>query len=145
MTRAEPAAAFELPIRVLPADIDELGHANNTVAVRWVQDAAAAHWRVLAPAAAQAEVAWVVLRHEIDYKAPAFAGDELVARTWVGAARGMSFERHTELRRTGDGRLIAQARTLWCPIDIATGQPKRVTAGLRALFSAPEPAGDGNR
>jgi len=134
---SDPGNAFELAIRVGPDDIDELGHANNTVALRWVQDAAAAHWRRLAPASAQSEIAWVVLRHEIDYKAPAFAGDELVARTWVGTASGMTFERHTEIRRTGDDRLIARARTLWCPISLATGQPRRVTAELRALFSSP--------
>ena len=35
----EIAARFDLPIRIAPADIDELGHVNNVVYVRWVQDA----------------------------------------------------------------------------------------------------------
>jgi acyl-CoA thioester hydrolase len=29
---------------------------------------------------------WVVVRHEIDYKHPAYLGDGIVARTWVGTA-----------------------------------------------------------
>ena len=31
-----------------PEDIDELGHVNNAVWVRWVQDIATAHWRTVA-------------------------------------------------------------------------------------------------
>ena len=41
---------FELPITVTEADIDQLGHVNNVVYVRWVQEAATAHWNVLASA-----------------------------------------------------------------------------------------------
>jgi acyl-CoA thioester hydrolase len=35
---------FEYKIKVFPADIDTMGHANNVVYLRWVQEAAAAHW-----------------------------------------------------------------------------------------------------
>ena len=52
--------------------------------LRWVQDAAVAHWRAAAPPADQARLVWVVLRHEIDYKQAAYAGDQVIARTWVG-------------------------------------------------------------
>jgi acyl-CoA thioester hydrolase len=126
---------FELALRIEAADIDEMGHVNNTVYVRWIQDVAAAHWRAAAPVEAQARVAWVVLRHEIDYQTAAVPGDVLVARTWVGAAAGLTFERHTEIVRTSDGRLLARARTLWCPVDSRTGRPRRVTPELRAQFS----------
>jgi acyl-CoA thioester hydrolase len=136
---APPAAAFEQVRRVEPADLDEQRHVNNVVYLRWVQDVAAAHWRVLAPPAAQAEVAWVVLRHEIDYLGAAVLGDEITVRTWVGRAEGLSFERHTEIRRAPDGRLLVRARTLWCPVDARSGRPRRVSAQLRALFSADPP------
>jgi len=133
----------EVALTVLPADIDELGHVNNIVYLRWVQDAAVAHWRVLAPAEAQAAVAWVVLRHEIDYSRAAVLGDELVARTWVGVASGLSFERHTEIVRLGDGRVLARARTLWCPIDMKSGRPRRVDDDLRRLFAVAGAEGPG--
>ncbi|HEX5634959.1 MAG TPA: thioesterase family protein [Gemmatimonadales bacterium] len=123
------------PLTVQPGDIDALGHVNNTVYLRWVQDAAVAHWRARAPAAAQQQVLWVVLRHEIDYLRPALAGDALVARTWIGTAEGLSFERHTRIVRPADGRTLARARTLWCPVDAASGRPRRVSAALRDLFS----------
>ncbi|MEO8139235.1 MAG: thioesterase family protein [Gemmatimonadota bacterium] len=126
---------FELPIAVLPADIDELGHVNNVVYLRWVQDAAVAHWQAAATEAQQATLAWVAVRHEIDYKYPAMPGEQLVARTWVGRSEKSSFERHTEILRGSDRRLLARARTLWCPISRATGKPTKVDESVRARFS----------
>ena len=129
---------FELRIRVLPADIDELGHVNNVVYLRWVQEAALAHWRALAPAPDQEKLRWVVLRHEIDYKRAAFLGDEIIAQTWVGVASRRTFERHTEVSRASDGRLLARARTLWCPVHPDKGKPASVSGEVRALFSVPD-------
>lgn len=126
----------ELLVRVQLADIDELGHVNNTVYLRWVQDVATAHWRALASAEMQAAIVWVVLRHEIDYKAPALPGDEVLLRTWVGEASRLTFERHTRMLCARDEQLLAQARTLWCPISTQTNRPTRVTAELRKQFSA---------
>jgi len=136
---------LELPLVVEAGDIDALGHVNNTVYLRWVQEAAVAHWRARAPDAAQAAYLWVVLRHEIDYVRPAMAGDELVARTWIGGADGLAFERHTRIVRPRDGRVLARARTLWCPVDPASGRPRRVGDEVRALFAvpSPEPPGGG--
>jgi acyl-CoA thioester hydrolase len=131
-----PAAQpFELVIAVEPADIDQLGHVNNVIYLRWVQEAAVAHWTVAAPATDQAKLLWVVLRHEIDYKQAAFLGDGIIARTWVGSASRIRFERFTELLRARDRSLLAQARTLWCPIDARTGKPASVSPEVRACFS----------
>ena len=129
---------FELPITVTPADIDRLGHVNNTVYVRWVQEAAVAHWRATASQEAQASLFWVVARHEIDYKRPAFLEDEVIARTWVGSASRRAFDRHTELLRAADGALLARARTVWCPIDAQTGKLTDVDDEIRRRFSVPE-------
>ncbi len=126
---------FELPVPVLPGDIDDLGHVNNVVYLRWVQDAAIAHWTRESTADEQAEVAWVALRHELDYKHPALPGDTVIARTWVGEAEGFRFERHTEILRAPDGKLLAKGRTVWCPINRATGRPTKVSASLRERFS----------
>ena len=122
-------------MHVSDSDIDGQAHVNNVVYLRWAQEVATAHWETLAPAEAVESVGWVVLRHEIDYKAPALLGDELRARTWVGTVEGLSFERHTEIVRAADEKLLARARTLWCPINPATGRPKRVSAEVREAFS----------
>ena len=122
-------------VSVAGADIDQQNHVNNTVYVRWVQDVATAHWRAIAGAEAQGIVGWVVLRHEIDYKAPATLGDEIVLRTWVGKASRLTFERFTEIRRKSTYQLLSQARTLWCPISVRTGRPMRVPVEVREQFS----------
>lgn len=127
---------FELRVAVQPQDIDEQGHVNNTVYLRWVQEIAIAHWRAVASAEAQAQFRWVVLRHEVDYKAAAFLQDEILVRTWVGAASRLTFERHTEIMRGLDGALLAKARTLWCPVHAGTGRPARVSPEVREQFSA---------
>lgn len=130
-----PPHAFEIAVPVQPADIDQQKHVNNTVYLRWVQEVATAHWEALAPAAARETIGWVVLRHEIDYKAAACLGDEVRLRTWVGLATRVTFERFTEMRRASDQELLAQARTLWVPVNTATGKVTRVPAEVRALFS----------
>ncbi len=135
---SDSSGAFELAIAVLPEDIDEMGHVNNVTYLRWVQDAAAAHWYAVAPAADRAKTGWIVLHHDIDYKHAAYSGDEIVARTWVGNASRVRFERHTEILRRRDRTLLAVARSLWCPIDMETKRPVNVSAEVRGRFSRPE-------
>jgi acyl-CoA thioester hydrolase len=126
---------FELRVTAQAADIDGQNHVNNTVYVRWIQEVATAHWEALAPGDARDAVGWVVLRHEIDYKSPAGLGDEILLRTWVGKATRITFERFTEMRRASENELLAQARTIWVPINPATGKPTRVSPEVRARFS----------
>jgi acyl-CoA thioester hydrolase len=139
----DPRQIFEIPIAVREEDIDRLGHVNNVVYLRWVQQAATAHWRVLSPPEERQRLLWVVLRHEIDYKHAATHGDKIVARTWVGHANRLQFERHTEIVLPGDGRnkekLLARARTLWCPVDAQTMRPVEPGAEVRARFSTAGP------
>jgi acyl-CoA thioester hydrolase len=126
-----------MEIAVAPADIDGLGHVNNVVYVRWVQDIAVAHWSAAASPADQEKFLWIVVRHEIDYKQAARLGDTILARTWVGAATRIRFERHTELLRASDRMLLARAKTVWCPIDAVSGKLASVGAEVRARFSVP--------
>ena len=129
------SARFEITASVLPGDIDDQNHVNNTVYLRWVQDVATAHWRAVASGDAQESIGWVVLRHEIDYKAPAFLGEDVVLRTWVGKATRLRFERFTEIRRSTDSQLLSTARTIWCPVNAQTGRPIRLPAQVRERFS----------
>ena len=125
---------FEHAVSVSPQDIDELGHVNNVVYLRWVQEAAGAHWRTAAPAPLQAEVVWVVLRHEIDYRHAARPGDQVIATTWVGEATGTRFERFVQFTRVSDGVVLADVRSVWCPINDATGRPRRIDPALHDYF-----------
>jgi acyl-CoA thioester hydrolase len=115
-----------------PGDIDELGHVNNAVWVKWVQEVAVSHWEAVAPAEHQAVHVWVVTRHEIDYRGNLGVGGVTIGETWVGALRGARFDRH--VRFTGeDGRVLVEALTTWALLDRATGRLLRV----RPEFAAP--------
>ncbi|MBX9581364.1 MAG: acyl-CoA thioesterase [Gemmataceae bacterium] len=118
-------AVFTLPLAVREDDIDRQGHVNNVAFVRYVQEAAVAHWEAAAPPDLRAAFAWVVRRHEVEYLKPAQPGDELVARTWVGEPSGATWERFTEVARSG-GPVLATARTVWVLLDAATGRPRRI-------------------
>jgi len=135
--RGGPAEPFELPIEIRPADIDALGHVNNVVYLQWVQEAAVAHWRAAATPEQQSALVWVVVRHEIEYRRPARLGDAVLARTWIGMATARDFDRHTEILRAADRKVLARARTVWCPIDPRTGRPVRVGDDVRRRFSVP--------
>lgn len=138
MSRAiEPPAGrqvFERDYTAQPSDIDENGHVNNVVYLNWAQDLAIAHWRARAPAAEQTKWAWVVLRHEVDYRRALLAGETALARTWV--AEGPDGPRYDRFVRIDgpDGAMCAQARTVWCLVDMATRRPARVPDWVPALF-----------
>ena len=132
-------APFALAITAAPADIDELGHVNNAVWVRWVQDAATAHWMALADPAHVAAYLWVVVRHEIDYARPLAMGETVTARTWVdGRPRGAKFDRIVEFA-DADGRGHVGARTTWAIVDKASGRALRIPAAVAAPFMEPVP------
>jgi acyl-CoA thioester hydrolase len=133
------SAVFEHSFRVSSDDIDPLGHVSNVVYLRYTQDAALAHWYAAAGEEFIQSLVWVVRRHEIEYLHPAFDGDELLTRTWVGESSGASFERFTEISRLKDGQVLARVKSVWVALDAKTLRPRRVTPELRARF-----AGDSN-
>ncbi len=124
---------FSIPVAAVAADIDELGHVNNTVYLRWAQDVATAHWRAVARPADVDRYIWVVTRHEIDYLRATLAGEALTLATWVGTPKGARFDRHVEITGT-DGRLRVRATTIWALIDKASGRAIRVPAEMAAPF-----------
>lgn len=130
-----PEDAFSHTIAVQAGDIDELGHVNNVVYLRWVQEVAAAHWQHHAPATMQDNYSWVVLRHEIDYHRPAFAQDQIRGYTWVGDHQGPKIIRYVALHRTKDKQLLAEAVTTWCLLDATSLRPRRITEEVANTFT----------
>lgn len=127
--------AYRHVLTVVQADIDELGHANNVVWVRWVNEAALAHTEAVGvgPTVCVAQqLAWVVRRHDIEYLAPALMGEELEAFTWPETLKGVTSLRRTLFRR--QGQVVARAETTWILVDIASGKPKRVPQAFARAF-----------
>ena len=125
---------FERQITASPEDIDELGHVNNAVWVRWIQDVATSHWYEVARPEDRDAYIWVVIRHEIDYLRAVGPGETVTARTWIGEApKGARCNRHMEFL-DDEGRPRVRAKTTWAIIDKASGRPIRVPAGVIAPF-----------
>lgn len=135
---------FEQKITAARGDIDELGHVNNAVWVRWIQDVATTHWRAAADPAHVDAYIWVVVRHEIDYVRAVLPGETVTGRTWVGEApKGARFDRHVEFVGQ-DGKLRVRAKTTWAILDKETGKPLRVPSEVAARFLAAPRDGEGN-
>jgi acyl-CoA thioester hydrolase len=131
---------FRLELTVAPADVDELGHVSNLVYVRWVLEVAVAHSAAAGldgPAYRALNAAFVVRRHEIDYMAPAFAGERVSAITWIEDWRAAASTRCTSIRRASDATELARARTLWVYVTLDGGRPRRIPPELQAAFARP--------
>lgn len=127
-------ARFTRTITAGPDDIDELGHVNNAVWVRWIQEVAVAHWNAVAPPEHRDAYIWVVTRHEIDYRGNVVEGETVTGETWVPEPpRGARFDRH--MRFTGaDGKVKVEAVSTWAMLDRATGRLVRVRDEIAAPF-----------
>lgn len=125
---------FQIPLVVKAEDIDELNHVNNVVYVRWAQEVATAHWHSRTTEAMRTACAWVVLRHEIDYRAAASANMEVIAYTWVAEAQGAMSDRFVSVCEAGTKRILCEAKTTWCLLDSSTHKPKRITNEIDVLL-----------
>jgi acyl-CoA thioester hydrolase len=114
--------------------IDGLGHANNAVYVTWLERCAWRHSQSLGldlAAYRRLDRAMAVMRHEIDYLASAYEGDELVLGTWIVEwDQRLRMQRYFQLVRPRDGA-----------IELSSGKPKRMpqafVVGYGAALQAP--------
>lgn len=132
----EGTNTFSLTIKVCELDIDTMNHVNNVVYLKWVQDAAIAHWNAVASELIKQKYLWVVLRHEIDYLAPAFEGDILLATTWVGETNAARTERFVVISNSVTEKIITKAKTIWCMLDSNNLKPKRITEEVTNLLKS---------
>ncbi|WP_199798655.1 thioesterase family protein [Erythrobacter sp. HKB08] len=126
------AKPFAFPIKVVPGDIDFMGHVNNARYLGWVQDAVLAHWRKLAPAEEVASKAWVALKHEITYRKPAFLEDDVIAETVLESIKGARAFYRTVIQRGED--VLAEVQSAWCCIDAETLRPARIGEEVSRFF-----------
>jgi Predicted thioesterase len=118
-----------LQVDVGTDDIDDFGHANNVVYLRWLERVAWDHSLALGLGMEEYRrigAGCVARRHELDYLAPAFAGDRLWLGTWVAENDGrLDMWRAYQIIREQDGRTLMRARTQWVCVDLKLGRPRR--------------------
>jgi acyl-CoA thioester hydrolase len=131
------SGAFQFPIGIRPADIDHMGHVNNSVYLKWVQDAVIDYWQSVAPPDAVARHLWVALRHEITYLKPTFLQDNVVAEVIAEKVEGARAFFTTILRRGED--VLSEIHSCWCCLDAATQRPARLAREIASRFLSPAP------
>jgi acyl-CoA thioester hydrolase len=119
------------------SSIDLNGHVNNQEYVRWMQDIAMAHsdqqgWTTERYSATR--TTWVIRSHFIEYVRPAFAGDEILALTWVAEIGTQSSRRKTRFVRARDGKTVVDAETAWVYCDATNGRPTDIVSEVREAF-----------
>ena len=129
--------AHRQQIIVSDVDIDELGHVNNAVYLKWVDDCCRDHVaRLGMPIRSMLElgVVPVVRRHVATYRLAANIGDRLEISTRVVRVRGPLATRHNEVRRIGDNALLVEVETDWVWMDPESGRPKAPPAAVMGVF-----------
>lgn len=135
-TPVDPRSIFEQRRSVVPADIDVNGHVNNLRYLEWILEAALGHSEAVGWTLARYQdlgAAWVVRSHTIEYLRPAFAGDQVVVRTWVSEMTRVSSRRKSHVLRP-DGTILARAETLWVFVSRRAHALDRVPPELVAAF-----------
>ena len=127
---------FRYAIAIHQADIDHMGHVNNSVYLKWVQDAVVDYWRTVAPAEAVASHLWVALKHEISYLRPTFLQDNVVAEVIAEKVEGARAYFTTIVRRGQD--VLSEVKSTWCCLDAATQRPVRLAREVVSRFLPPD-------
>jgi acyl-CoA thioester hydrolase len=130
------------PHVVAPEEIDGLGHVNNLHYLKWMQTAAVAHsaaqgwpterYRTIA-------AAWVVRSHRIEYRRPAFVGEDLEIRTWVSDFNKVRSLRKYQVFRPKDNAILAVGETDWAFLGLDPYVPRRIPPELVQAFQLVPP------
>ena len=123
---------FRHPVAITAGDIDHMGHVNNSVYLKWVQDAVVDYWQSVAPAEAVTRHLWVALKHEITYLRPTFLDDNVVAEVIAERVQGARAMFSTIVRRGEE--VLAEIHSSWCCLDAATKRPARLARDVVERF-----------
>ena len=127
---------YRYELTVPESAVDMNGHVNNVVYVQWMQDVAVLHSEAVIGTRAMhaAGGTWVVHSHKIEYRSPAFAGEEVVALTWVVNFRRVRSIRRHKFFRKSDNKLLARGETEWVFVDAENGRPRMIPDEIIHLF-----------
>ena len=123
---------FRHSIAIEPADIDHMGHVNNSVYLKWVQDAVVRFWESVAPQEAVARHLWIALKHEISYRRPTFLDDTVVADVIADRVAGAKAMFTTVIMRGNE--VLAEVKSTWCCLDAASRKPARLARDVARRF-----------
>ena len=115
-------------------DLDPMGHVNNAVFLTYIESARAAFLQHLGAVQTLEDLAIIVARIEIDFRAPVRFGDEVEVSVRVSRFGEKSFDLEHELRVAGD--LVAEAKTVLVTYDYEKRAPVEIPAEWREKLAA---------
>ena len=125
-------------IFTVPSDaIDFNGHVNNVTYLQWMMEAASRHSRSVGMGFEQCLEhggTWVAKSHTLEYKKPAFEGDQLQMETWIQTLGKVASQRRYKLTKTDDSSLIFEGKTEWVFVDRDRMRPMRIPEPVRGAF-----------
>ena len=124
---------FDFHHTVTDDEIDSQGHVDNLQYIRWTLGAAGAHSAACGwdkKAALAGGFAWVVRSHEAKYRAPAFAGDQIIVRTWVSEISRYASIRKYVVCRMNDPLVLTRIQTRWVYVDLQVHQVVEIPQSL---------------
>ncbi len=128
---------YSKTITVPPSVIDENGHVNNVAYVQWMQDIAIEHYSSIGGTSPMQKLGatWVAHTHLVEYLLPAFAGEEIVIRTWIENVRRVRSLRKYEFARKSDNKILVRGETDWVFVDASSGKPAAIPKEIIDIFS----------
>jgi len=115
-------------------DLDPMGHVNNAVFLTYIESARAAFLQHLGAVQTLEDLAIIVARIEIDFRAPVRFGDEVEVSVRVSRFGEKSFDLEHELRVAGD--LVAEAKTVLVTYDYERREPVAIPDEWREKLAA---------
>jgi acyl-CoA thioester hydrolase len=127
-------AIYESTFKVTAADLDDMQHVNNVRYLQWVQDVSEAHWTQAAKPFWLEQYKWVAINHFIEYKKPAFLGDQIQIKTHVHEHTGVKSNRLVRMFNASTNELLMQSSSWWCMIDANSLKPTRIPKEITEAF-----------
>ena len=137
-------AYFDLFHTVDQEEIDGQGHVHNLRYLQWTLWAAREHSEACGWDTQQGleqGLGWVVRGHDVVYRAAAFAGDDLIVRTWVSELSSYASKRKYVVYRPSDDVTLTRVETRWVFVDLnrrkAIKIPNRLHDNMTVCASPP--------
>ncbi len=134
----EPSSIyFKTTYVVQDSDIDGLGHMNNTVYLRLMENLAWAHSEHLGLGVEDFQrigSAMVAREHRMTYLGALFEGETVQFETWLDHIDALNMHRYYRFTRVSDQKVAFEAHTHWVCISIATGRPQRMPPEFKAVY-----------
>ena len=147
---------FSHEVEAVFGDLDAMGHVNNVVYLKWLETARIAYWihvtgqkthaGLPTPGGASHEpgpgvmsgalIDMILARTEIDYLSPVSYGERLDVFVRTSLIKRSSLVLEYAVRSRGDGRVVAEAKTVLVCYDYSTNRSKPVPDATRSAMLA---------